>query len=174
MVSGAAQLYHNTWGSCIGLEAARVTTVMEQNVKVVSSYCSFQFNSIASKFFPVCYNTPFSISALPFLSEHPALLLSFIHNILASDSTYYMKCCHGKPRVELQHCPKLKKHQHLNTNLLTSLWAHGPTLLRLLTLLNLLRAVFVTDGLRMVCDGANLTQGSVSSLDKIGPCPHVS
>lgn len=42
----------NTWGRCILPEAAWVISVMEQNVKVMGSCCSWQFNPRLPKFFP--------------------------------------------------------------------------------------------------------------------------
>lgn len=89
-----------------------------------------------------CSNTSFSFSLLPSLSEQLALFLSFIYDMLISDSAYHTKCCHTKPCVELRCCPKLEKHQHLNANLLISLWASGPTLPRLLHLTSLLYSIY--------------------------------
>lgn len=114
----------------------------------------------------------FSLSSL---SASLALLLYFLYGTLISDSTSHPKRCHTKPCVELQYCPKRKKHQPLNANLLISLWATESTPLRL-PLTSLLHPMYEEQffpGLGMVCNGANSTQGSGSSLEKTGPYPHV-
>lgn len=142
MIGGAARISHDTWGRCSSPEAALVIPAIEQNVKVIVHPVLSDSTPGLLNSFPSWSNAPFSISILPFLSKHLAFLLSFLYNILISDSTYHTKRCHTKPCVELQYCPKCKKQQHLNANLLISLWANGSTPPRLLHLTSLLHSIY--------------------------------